>query len=83
MDQIDGRQIPASQTDLQEAVEEIKKEIGHLPTKEEFFAKEDEVIKELKAVRQEQSAIIQLVRRHDERITKLEGRTGIGSVAVA
>ncbi|HWA51723.1 MAG TPA: hypothetical protein VG895_01555 [Patescibacteria group bacterium] len=56
------------------------KNINHLPTKEEFYAKEDELLSELKTVREEittLSGLHQKINSHEDRIEKLEKFTKI------
>lgn len=57
-----------------------KNDINHLPTKEEFFDKEDKVMNELKAIREENvllSNINQKTNNHEERIEKIEKKLNI------
>lgn len=58
----------------------VKEEISNLPTKDEFYGKMDEVMGEIKAVREEQAATAGILSSHEDRITKLEEKTGIASV---
>jgi polysaccharide pyruvyl transferase WcaK-like protein len=59
-----------------EKVEELglvtKEDIKHLPTKEEFYAKEDELMKELKDAREEQSGLSQHDRDQFDAIEALQ-----------
>jgi hypothetical protein len=67
---------------IDEAIESklvTKDDIGHLPTKDEFFTKMDEVMGELKAVREEQTLQSQHLSDHDDRIDRIESRVGISS----
>ena len=48
-----------------ESINEVKKQIGHLPTKKEFFDYMDKMMGELKTIRQEQAV-------NNHRITVLE-----------
>ena len=60
---------------LGEAVESTlvtKEDISHLPTKDEFYGKMDEVVGELKAVREEVAVLGHQVSDHGDRIEKLE-----------
>lgn len=57
----------------------VKEEIKFLPTKNEFFEKMDEVMVELKTIREEQAAFTgklsehtDTLENHEERIVKLE-----------
>lgn len=64
--------------------EEIDEKTKHLPTKDEFYTKMDELMGEVKAMREEQgvyagqySNISDELENHDTRIKKLEKHTGI------
>lgn len=57
----------------------VKEEIKYLPTKDDFFTKMDEVMGELKAIREGQTLITgkisqhsDVLESHEARITKLE-----------
>ena len=67
---------------IDEAIEEklvTKDDIGLLPTKDEFFRKMDEVMGELKTIREEQALQSQHLSDHDDRIEKIENHLGISS----
>lgn len=49
-----------------------KDDIKHLPTKSEFYAKMDEVMGELKAIREEHTTIGDILTNHENRLHKLE-----------
>jgi len=58
----------------------VKEEIRNLPTKEEFFGKSDEIMKELKDMREEQSVLTNKVYEdHESRIAKVEKKLQIQS----
>lgn len=68
-----------TQKDLDEIQQLIKEEIKFLPTKDEFYTKMDEVMGELKTIREQQdvitgknSEITETLEDHESRITKLE-----------
>ena len=46
--------------------------LGNLPTKDEFYGKMDEVMGELKAIREEITVLGHQVSEHDDRIDKIE-----------
>ncbi len=52
--------------------EKFRESYRLLPSKEEFFNKMDEVVGELKAIREENTIIPGRLSDHEERITKLE-----------
>ena len=60
----------------------IKEEISHLPTKDEFYEKSDELMKELKDMREEQRVLTNKVYEgHEPRITRVEKKLQIQSSA--
>jgi hypothetical protein len=67
---------------IDEAIEEklvTKQDLSHLPTKDEFYTKMDEVMGELKAIREEQPLQSHKLSDHDDRIEKIENHLGIPS----
>ena len=56
-----------------------KEDISHLPTKDEFYTKMDEVVGELKTIREEQALQSQHLSDHDDSIEKIESHLGISS----
>ena len=57
-----------------------KADIQHLPTKEEFFDREDKLMGELKTIREEITALSDVNRKvndHEERIEIVEEKLGI------
>ena len=57
-----------------------KDDIKHLPTKEEFFDREDKMMGELKAIREEITMLSDLhskVNDHEDRIEKVESKLGV------
>jgi hypothetical protein len=70
------------QVTIDEAVEEklvTKEDLSHLPTKDEFYTKMDEVMGELKTIREEQSLQSQHLSDHNDRLEKIESHLGISS----
>ena len=64
-----------SQKDLEEIKKLIKVEIKHLPTKDDFYNKMDELMKELKSIREEVTIVSsykEQIENHETRISKLE-----------
>jgi len=57
----------------------IKSDISHLLTKDEFYTKMDEVMRELKDVREEQAVQGQHLSGHDDKLEKIESNLGISS----
>ena len=49
-----------------------KSDLSHLPTKDEFYEKMDEVVGELKTIREEQTLVSHRVSDHEDRIQKIE-----------
>jgi hypothetical protein len=56
-----------------------KSDISHLPTKDEFYEKMDEVMGELKTVREEQTLLSHQVSDHEDSIEKIKDHLGISS----
>ena len=56
-----------------------KDDISHLPTKDEFYEKMDEVMGELKTIREEQTVQGQHLSDHEDRIEKIESHLGLSS----
>jgi hypothetical protein len=50
----------------------IKDHIGNLPTKDEFYGKMDQVMGELKTIREEVAVLGHQVSNHGDRLEKLE-----------
>jgi phosphopantetheine adenylyltransferase len=50
----------------------LEEKLRYFPSKEEFFKRIDEVMKELKAIREEKSVLTHQVIDHEDRITNLE-----------
>lgn len=66
-----------TQKDLEEIETIVEEKIRNLPTKEEFFAKMDEVMKELETIRDEQTIISHQVSDHEDRLERLEENTAV------
>ena len=56
-----------------------KSDLGHLPTKDEFYGKMDKIMGELKAIREEQTVQGHHLSKHEDRIQKIEDHVGISS----
>ena len=71
------------QATIEDAIEAkglvTKEDISHLPTKDEFYTKMDEVMGELKTIREVQALQSQHLSDHDDRIEKIENHLGISS----
>ncbi len=52
--------------------EKLDEKIKILPTKDEFFSKMDEVVGELKTIREEQTILTHKTSGHEDRIVSLE-----------
>ena len=84
---LDNDDLKAIQGLIQVSVEEVietkglvtKEDISNLPTKDEFYTKMDEVMGELKTIREEQTLQSQHLSDHDDRIEKIESHLGISS----
>jgi hypothetical protein len=65
---------------MDEAIETklvTKDHISHLPTKDDFYEKMDEVVGELKAIREEHTIVTHQVSNHEDRIEKIEKKLQI------
>lgn len=58
---------------------DLRSDIKHLPTIDEFYTKMDEVMGELKAIREEQAVTGQILRNHEDRIVVVEDKLTITS----
>ena len=56
-----------------------KEDISHIPTKEEFYNKMDEVVGELKTTREEQTVQSHQLSDHGNRIEKIESKLNIAA----
>jgi hypothetical protein len=76
---LDGNDLKAIMDLIEVTVEEVidrmglatKDHLGNLPTKDEFYGKMDQVMGELKAVREEITVLGHQVSEHDDRLEKL------------
>lgn len=59
--------------DVDEKIRELEERISHLPTKDEFYTKMDEVVGELKTIR-EQTVISHRVSEHTDQLDNHEQR---------
>jgi predicted nuclease with TOPRIM domain len=59
--------------------ERLDAKLSHLPTKDEFYGKMDEVMGELKTIREEVAVLGHQVSDHDDRIEKVESHLGMAS----
>jgi predicted nuclease with TOPRIM domain len=59
--------------------EKLDDKLNHLPTKDEFYTKMDEVMGELKTIREEQAVQSHQLSNHEDRIEKLESHLGFPS----
>jgi hypothetical protein len=56
-----------------------KSDLSHLPTKDEFLGKMDEVMGELKVIREEQPLQSHKLSNHEDRIEKIESHLSLSS----
>ena len=67
---------------IDEAIETklvTKEDLSLLPTKDEFYTKMDEVVGELKTIREEQPLQSHKLAEHEDRIEKIESDLGMAS----
>ena len=82
---LDKEDLKAIQNLIEVTVDEViekrelvtKSDLGHLPTKDEFYTKMDEVVGELKTIREEQTLLSHRVSDHEDRIEQIETHLGI------
>ena len=87
MAKLDDDDLKAIKGFIEVAVDEIvekkelvtKSDLSHLPTKDEFFGKMDEVMGELKTKREEQTVQSHQLSNHEDRIEKVESHLGLSS----
>jgi hypothetical protein len=87
MAKLDDDDLKAIKGLIEVAVEEVidkkevvtKSDIGHLPTKDESYTKMDEVVGELKTIREEQPLQSRQISDHEDRIHKIESHLGLSS----
>ena len=80
MAKLDNDDLRAIKDLIEVTVEEVierkdlvtKYYLGNLPTKDEFYGKMDDVMGELKAIREEVSVLGHQVAGHEDRIEKIE-----------
>lgn len=57
----------------------LDEKLSHLPTKDEFYTKMDEVMGELKTIREEQAVQSQHLSDHEDKIQTIESHIGMTS----
>ena len=62
--------------------EKLEEKLKYFPSKEEFFSRMDEVMKELKIIREEQTVLSHQVSDHNDRITKVENKVNTQTTAL-
>ena len=65
--------------EVKDQIREVKDSINLIPTKEEHFNSMDELMGEVKKVREEQEVIGDTLFQHNNRLEKLETKIGITS----
>ncbi len=78
---IDGKLLNLEQK-FEDLHEEIKEEIKHLPTKEEYFAREDKTMAELKKLREEVALTGHHYKKTNERVDIIDKHLGIDTSTV-
>ena len=84
MSKLDANDLKAIKTLMDATFDEkfderLGEKLSHLPTKDEFYSKMDEVMGELKAIREEQVSQSHMLSNHEDRIEKIESHIGISS----
>lgn len=68
-----------TQKDLEEVKKIVKEEVKYLPSKEDFATRMDEMMGELKAIREEQTLISGQLSEHSDRFEKIDKHLGIST----
>jgi hypothetical protein len=84
---LDQEDLKAIQNLIEVTVDEViekrelvtKSDLSHLPSKDEFYTKMDEVMGELKTIREEQTVQSQHLSDHEDKIEKIESHLDISS----
>ena len=84
---LDGNDLKAIKDLIEVTVEEVidrkgiaaQDHLGNLPTKDDFYGKMDEVMGELKAIREEVAVLGHQVSDHADRIERIESHLDIPS----
>ncbi len=67
---------------INETKEELRLEIKHLPTKEQYYAREDKTMGELKKIREELETTNDLYEKTNARVDKIDQHLGIDTSVV-
>ena len=62
--------------------ERLEGKINHLPTKEEYYAREDQTMGELKKLREEVATVNFQYERTNARVDKIDAHLGISTVVI-
>ena len=69
----------ATKDELNQLKEDLETKISHLPTKEEFYTKEDELVSELKALREEVQISNSRSSENRDRLEAIETKLGLAA----
>ena len=64
--------LPRIQKSFGERFDELDEKISHLPTKEEYYAREDKTMGELKKLREEVTLVNSQYKRTNKRVDKID-----------
>lgn len=67
---------------INETKEELRLEFKHLPTKEQYYAREDKTMGELKKIREELETTNDLYEKSNKRVDKIDQHLGIDTSVV-
>jgi len=67
---------------INETKEELRLEFKHLPTKEQYYAREDKTMGELKKIREELETTNDLYEKGNKRVDKIDQHLGIDTSVV-
>ncbi len=82
MAKLDNDDLKAIKNLIDESLDEkldqkLDEKLSHLPSKEDFYTKMDEVVGELKTIREEHPILSNKVSNHSNRIENIEEKLGI------
>lgn len=67
---------------IRNLINELRDEFSHLPTKEEYYTREDKTMSELKKIREEQEVINNLYQKTNKRVDIIDRKLGIDTSVV-
>ena len=72
--------LPRIQKSFDERFDKLDEKISHLPTKEEYYEREDKTMGELKKLREEVTTVNYRYKRTNIRVDKIDAHLGISTI---